>query len=149
MKKEDIPSVIQLFLISNKSENKQIRWDKAVAEKYILKIYRSCKDLCFVMTDKGNVICCSMSCIIPRYTQYILNSEIVLVHPKYRKMGLAKKILRKTCMKAKNKYNINNIETNIFTLTDFPIMWYESVGFRKKKNFELLTSNIDNVLKFI
>ena len=149
MKKTDISQVVELFVESYKKEDKSMRWTNAIAEKYILMIYRMCKDLCFVIVNKDKVIACAMSIITPDYDKCIIDSKILLVHPDFRKQGLAKKLIRKTCIKAESKYNIGIIEANIYTLTNFPISWYESIGFRTKKNFELTRANIKKVLKEI
>ena len=39
-----------------------------------------------------------------------------------------------------------DIEANIDTLTNFPITWYESLGFRTRKNYEITRANIAKVL---
>jgi len=147
MKKSDILQVVELFIESYKKEDKSMRWERNIAEKYILMIYRMCKDLCFVIINKDKVIACAMSIITPEYDKCIVDSKILLVHPDFRKQGLAKKLIRKTCVKAETKYGVEIIESNIYTLTNFPISWYESIGFRTKKNFELTRANIPKVLK--
>jgi len=149
MKKSDIPQVVELFVESYKKEEKAMRWSNVLAEKYILMIYRMCKDLCFVIVNKDKIIGCAMSVITPEYDKCIIDSKILLVHPDFRKQGLAKKLIRKTCIKAEQKYNIEIIESNIYTLTNFPISWYESIGFRTKKHFETTRANIAKVLKEI
>lgn len=146
MKKQDITNVVKLFVESYKKEEKTMRWNEEMAEKYITSLYRAGKDLCFVVVDKDNVIACSMSQIVPEYTKCVLNSKVLLVHPKFRRQGIGKKLIRKTCIKAENKYMLDEIETNIYTLTNFPIMWYESIGFRTKKNFEVTRAKIDKVI---
>ena len=57
--------------------------------------------------------------------------------------------MRKVCIKAENKYNIREIESSIYTLTNFPITWYESIGFRTRKNYEVTRGSIDNILKVV
>lgn len=149
MKKSDVPQVVELFVESYKKEEKGMRWSKPVAEKYILMIYRMCKELCFVIVNKDKIIACAMSIITPEYDKCIIDSKILLVHPQFRKQGLAKKLIRKTCLKSESKYNIDFIECNIYTLTNFPISWYESIGFRTKKNYEITRAKISKVLKEI
>ena len=57
--------------------------------------------------------------------------------------------MRKVCIKAENKYNIREIESSIYTLTNFPITWYESIGFRTRKNYEVTRGKIENILKVV
>lgn len=147
MKKSDITSVVELFIESYKKEDKHMRWNKIMAEKYITMLYRMCRDLSFVIINKDKVIACAMSIMVPEYTKCIVDSKILLVHPDYRKQGFGKKLIRKTCLKSINKYKIDEIESNIYTLTNFPITWYESIGFRTKKNFEITRAKIDDVIR--
>lgn len=146
MKKQDIPDVVRLFVESYKKEEKAMRWNFDMAEKYITGLYRTGKDLCFVVVDKDKVIACAMSQVLPEYTKCVLSSKVLLVHPDFRRQGIGKKLIRKTCIKAENKYMLDEIETNIYTLTNFPIMWYESIGFRTKKNFEVTRAKISKVI---
>lgn len=146
MKKQDIPEVVKLFVESYKKEEKAMRWSFDMAEKYITSLYRAGKDLCFVVVDKDKVIACAMSQVLPEYTKCVLSSKVLLVHPDFRRQGIGKKLIRKTCIKAENKYMLDEIETNIYTLTNFPIMWYESIGFRTKKNFEVTRAKISKVI---
>lgn len=146
MKKQDIPEVVKLFVESYKKEDKSMRWSEELAEKYITSLYRSGKDLSFVVINKDHVIACAMSQLVPEYTKCVLSSKVLLVHPDFRRQGIGKKLVRKTCIKAQNKYMLDEIETNIYTLTNFPIMWYESIGFRTKKNFEITRAKIDKVI---
>ncbi|MBR5227853.1 MAG: GNAT family N-acetyltransferase [Clostridia bacterium] len=149
MKRADIPGVANLLVESYKKEDKSMRWNHEYAEKYVTMLYRLCKDLCFVVISKDKVIACAASVVMPEYDKNVVDSKILLVHPEYRKQGLGKKLIRKTCLKADAKYNIQEIETNIYTLTNFPITWYESIGFRTKKHYEVTRAKIQNVINKI
>ena len=74
---------------------------------------------------------------------------MLLVHPDYRRKKIGSKLMRKVCIKAENKYNIHEIESSIYTLTNFPITWYESIGFRTRKNYEVTRGSIENILKVV
>ena len=85
----------------------------------------------------------------PMYNREIIDSHILIVHPDYRRKKVATKILKKILLKASNKYNISEIESSVESLTNFPITWYESIGFRNKKHYTLIKANIENVLNSI
>lgn len=149
LKKKDIAEVSKLLVDSYKKEDKKRRWNLKYANEYILLIYRMCKDLCFVATENEKIIAVALCIIQPEFDKNILESKVLLVHPEYRKRKIASKLLKKICIKANNKYNIDIIQTNIYTFTNFPITWYESIGFRTRKNYETTRANIDKVLKVI
>lgn len=149
MKRKDIPNVSKLLVNSYKKEEKTRRWKETLATEYVLMLYRMCKDFCFIVIEKDKVIGAGLSVIIPEFDKQILKSKILLVHPDYRRKKIATKLIRKTCAKADNKYGIKEIETSIYTLTNFPITWYESIGFRTRKNFEVTRANIMKVLSII
>lgn len=87
--------------------------------------------------------------IKPEYTKYIIASHILIVHPDYRRKKIATKLLSKIITKAENKYGIDEIESSVESLTNFPISWYESIGFKEKKHYTIVKAKIQNVLKSI
>lgn len=149
LKKSDIEKVAKLFVESYVKDEKSRRWQKKFAEKYILMLYRICKDLCFVAIDGENIVGVSLNVILPEFNKEIISSKVLLVHPSYRKQKIGSKLLKKVLSKAYNKYELKEIETSIYTLTNFPITWYERVGFRTKKNYEITKANISNVLMLV
>ena len=149
LKKNDISEVSKLLVCSYKKDEKTKRWQMKYAESYILMIYRICKDLCFVAIENGKVVGVSLNIIVPECTKEIVEAKMLLVHPEYRRKKIGSKLLRRVCIKAENKYCINDIESNIDTLTNFPITWYESLGFRTRKNYEITRANIDKVLEVV
>ncbi len=149
LKKSDIEKVAKLFVESYVKDEKSRRWQKKFAEKYILMLYRICKDLCFVAIDGEKIVGVSLNVILPEFNKEIISSKVLLVHPSYRKQKIGSKLLKKVLSKAYNKYELKEIETSIYTLTNFPITWYERVGFRTKKNYEITKANISNVLMLV
>ena len=149
LKKTDISEVSKLFVDSYKKEDKKRKWQTKYAEKYILNIYRLYKDLCFVATENEKIIGVALCEILPEFNKEIVVSKVLLVHPDFRRKKIASKLLRKICIKAENKYEIKEIETCIYTLTNFPITWYESMGFRTKKNYETTRASISKILQIV
>lgn len=149
LKKSDVEKVSKLFVESYVKDEKSRRWQKKYAEKYILMIYRICKDLCFVAIEGEKIVGVSLNVILPEFNKEIIVSKVLLVHPNYRKQKIGSKLLKKVLSKANNKYELKEIETSIYTLTNFPITWYEKVGFRTKKNYEITKANISNVLALL
>lgn len=149
LKKSDIEKVAKLFVESYVKDEKNRRWQKKYAEKYILMIYRICKDLCFVAIEGEKIVGVSLNVILPEFNKEIISSKVLLVHPNYRKQKIGSKLLKRVLSKAYNKYELKEIETSIYTLTNFPITWYEKVGFRTKKNYEITKANISNVLALL
>jgi len=147
--KKDLDEAVSLVINSYKKENKKKVWAKDMAKEYILVHYRMNKELCFVATDNQKIIGIGLCMLKPEYTNYIIDSHVLIVHPDYRRKKVATKLLKKIITKAKNKYGIDKIESSVKSLTTFPISWYESIGFREKKHYTLVKANIDNVLKSI
>ena len=149
LKKSDINVVAKLFVESYIKENKTRRWNEHLAEKYILMLYRLCRDLCFVAIDNEKIVGVSLALIIPEFDKEVVESKVLLVHPEYRRKKIGSKLMKKVCAKAENKYNIGEIETSIYTLTNFPITWYESIGFRTKKHYEVTRASVADILRVI
>ena len=147
--KKDLEESVVLIIDTYKKENKKKRWTKDMAEKYLLMHFRMNKDLCFVATENQKIIGIGLCMVKPQYNKNIIDSHILIVHPDYRRKKIATKLLKKMILKAKNKYGIDEIESSVESLTNFPISWYESIGFREKKHYTLIKSNIDNILKCI
>lgn len=149
LKRNEINEVAKLFVESYKKEDKARRWTETLAEKYILMLYRLCKELCYVAVDNDKIVGAALGIVMPEFDKEIVDFKVLLVHPNYRRKKIGSKLMRKVCIKAENKYNINEIESSIYTLTNFPITWYESVGFRTRKYHEVTRASIDKVLKVV
>lgn len=149
VKKNDIGEVAKLLVESYTKDEKNRRWQLKYAEKYIQMIYRMCKELCFVAVENGKIVGVTLNVIVPEFNKEIIESKVLLVHPKFRRQKIGSKLMRRVCVKADNKYGIVDIESSIYTLTNFPITWYESIGFRTKKNYEVTRANIANVLTVV
>lgn len=149
LKRSEISKVARLFVESYKKDEKTRRWDEVCAEKYILMLYRICKDLCFVAVDNEKIVGVALGVIMPEFNKEIVEFKVLLVHPDYRRKKIGSKLMRKVCVKAENKYSIKEIESSIYTLTNFPITWYESVGFRTRKHHEVTRASITDVLRVV
>ena len=149
LKRNEINTVAKLFVESYKKDEKARRWDEAYAEKFILMQYRICRDLCFVAIDNDKIVGVALAIVLPEFNKEIIDFKVLLVHPDYRRKKIGSKLMRKVCVKAENKYNIREIESSIYTLTNFPITWYESIGFRTRKNYEVTRGSIENILKVV
>lgn len=149
LKRNEINEIAKLFVESYKKDDKARRWDENLAEKYILMLYRICKELCYVAIDNEKIVGVALGVVIPEFNKEIIEFKVLLVHPDYRRKKIGSKLMRKICIKAENKYNIDEIEASIYTLTNFPITWYESVGFRTRKHYEVTRASITNILRVV
>lgn len=149
LKRSDINEVAKIFVESYKKEDKARRWDEKLAEKYVLIHYRVCKELCFVAVDSERIVGVALASVIPEFNKEIVEFKVLLVHPDYRRKKIGSKLMRKMCIKAENKYGINEIEASIYTLTNFPITWYESVGFRTRKHYEVTRASTAKILQVV
>ena len=149
LKRCEINKVAKLFVESYKKDENARRWDEPLAEKYILMLYRLCRELCFVAVDNERIVGVALALIVPEFNKEIIEFKVLLVHPDYRRKKIGSKLMRKVCIKGENKYNIKEIEASIYTLTNFPITWYESVGFRTRKHYEVTRASITNVLRVV
>lgn len=149
LKQKDIEEVVKLIIESYKKEDKSRIWTENIAREYLRRIYKLNREVCFVAQEGEKIIGVALCRIRPEFNKIKLISDMLLVHPEYRKKKVATKLLNKLLTKAKNKFNVTEIETSIYTLLDFPIIWYESIGFRKLKNIEILSTNIEKVIKLL
>lgn len=146
LKKNEIKEAARLLVIAYENESKDRKWDEKYAEKYILMMYRMCKELCYVAVEENKIVGMTLNVIMPEFNKEIVESRVLLVHPDFRRRKIGTKLITKVCDKAASKYEIEEIESSIYTLTNFPITWYECIGFRTKKYYEVTRANIANVL---
>jgi len=149
LKKNEIKLASKIFVESYKKENKTRRWEEVYAEKYILMLYRLCKELCFVAIEEEKIVGLALATNLPEFNKEILDFKVLLVHPDYRRKKIASKLMKRILAKAQNKYNIKEVEASVYTLTNFPITWYESIGFRTRKHYEVTRASVEQVLKTI
>lgn len=146
LKKTEVKDVANLLVEAYETESKERRWKGTFAEAYVKQIYKMCNKLCFVAVEDGKIVGATLNIIMPEYNKNILESRMLLVHPEYRRQKIGTKLITKVCEKAMNDFKIEEIESSIYTLTNFPITWYECLGFRTKKYYEVTRANIANIL---
>ena len=100
LKRNEINKVAKLFVVSYKKDEKTRRWDESYAEKYILMLYRICKDLCFVAVDNEKIVGVALATVLPEFNKEIIDFKVLLVHPEYRRKKIGSKLMRKVCIKA-------------------------------------------------
>lgn len=146
LKKNEIKEVAKLLINAYENESKDRRWNEKCAEEYVQMMYRLCNKLCFVAVQEGKIVGATLNVIMPEFNKNILESRMLLVHPDYRRQKIGTKLITKVCEKAMSDFKIDEIESSIYTLTNFPITWYECIGFRTKKYYEVIRANIANIL---
>lgn len=146
LKKNEIKEVSKLLVTAYENEDKDRRWNEKCAEDYVQMMYKICNKLCFVAVEEGKIVGVTLNIIMPDFCKEIVESRVLLVHPDFRRQKIGTKLITKVCEKALNDFNIEEIESSIYTLTNFPITWYECIGFRTKKYYEVTRANIANVL---
>lgn len=146
IKKKDLNIVAEILIKAFNKEKKQKRWDRDIAERYISIIYRISKDVCFLATEGEKVIGFSLNEIIPECNKQILKLSMFVVEEKHRRNKVASKLIKKAIQKAYKKYNIETVEIGLETITNFPIIWFEKLGFDKRPNYELLKAKIIEVV---
>lgn len=149
LKQKDIEEVVKLIIESYKKEDKSRIWTENIAREYLRRIYKLNREVCYVAQEGEKIIGVALCRIRPEFNKIKVISDMLLVHPEYRRKKVATKLLNKVLTKSQNKFNVQEIETSIYTLLDFPIIWYESIGFRKLKNIEILSANIEKVTKLL
>ena len=122
LKKNEIKEVAKLLTEAYESETKDRRWSEKYAEKYIWLLYRMCSKLCFVAVEDGKIVGVTLNVIIPEFNKEVIESRVLVVHPDYRRKKIGTKLI------------------------NFPITWYECLGFRTKKYYETTRANIANIL---
>ena len=149
LKKNDIKEVAKLLVTAYENEEERKRWEIKYAEKYVENIYRLCKNLCFVAVEDEIIVGVTLNVIMPEFNKFIVESRLLLVHPDYRRKKIGTKLFTRVLEKAMRYYEAKEIETSIYTLTNFPITWYECIGFRTKKYYEVTRADIANALNKI
>ena len=146
LKKNEIKEVAKLLTEAYESETKDRRWSEKYAEKYIWLLYRMCSKLCFVAVEDGKIVGVTLNVIMPEFNKEVIESRVLVVHPDYRRKKIGTKLITRVCTKALNDYGVEEMESSIYTLTNFPITWYECLGFRTKKYYETTRANLANIL---
>lgn len=146
MKKKELNCVTKLLVDAFIKEKKTKRWSVNAANKYINIIYRISKDVCFVAVEGNEIIGISLNEIWPEHEREILKLSMLVVNEKYRNKKVASKLIKKTITKANKKYDVEDVELGVETITNFPVMWFEKIGFNKKENYEILKGKILEII---
>ena len=108
-------------------------------------------DLFFVAKDSsqcaGKVLGFTFSFIKPWADGNQLMAEELAVLGKFRKQGIASKLLKALVKTAVEKYKITAVNgTTYNSETEMPFMWYKKIGFTKVKDLYLIEAEPNNVL---
>jgi GNAT superfamily N-acetyltransferase len=118
-----------LFAQVYSEENSELRqWDIETATKYLQINLKTSPDFSFIALEDNKCIGGLFAKVVPYYRSQLLFIDTIQVYPQFRKMGVARELLRAATTKAKD----NGIKT-IHLLADarigFPRNWYEKMGF--------------------
>lgn len=149
VKKEELDDISELFIETFLKTPQKENWKPENSLELIKYYHKHQKDMFFVATVKSQVVGVIAGIVKPYITGFALTDLIMFVNPKMQKQKIGSKLLKHIAEKSKNKYSVSVIEGLSYTLDTFPIKWYESVGFRKKKFQEYINASVDELINML
>lgn len=149
IKKEELDDVSEIFRETFIKTPQKETWKPENSLELMKYYYKHQKDMFFVATIKGQIAGAIVGVVRPYITGFSLTDLIMFVDPRMQKQKIGSKMLKHIAEKAKNKYNVSAIEGLSYTLDTFPIKWYESIGFRKKKFQEFINASVDELIDML
>ena len=107
-------------------------------------------DLFFVAIVENKIVGFTFSYIKPWADGNQLMIEEIAVDEKFRKQGIATKLLKTLITTAKSKYSVVCVNGTTYNGENgMPFSWYERIGFQKVEDLFLIEGTTDNIIKFL
>jgi len=146
-KKSDFKTLAKIYVKAYNPLNIGEEWDNESAEKLLRHLYNDQPDLTFTAEYKGKIVGLINAIVKPWWDGNHLTDGELFVDPEYQKKGIGKKLVKYLFKKAKDKYNAVCWDTFTHVVHDHPLIWYKSMGFEIIKEWQMITGNINKVLK--
>lgn len=119
-------------------------WDTKTSRGYLERDYKYYPDYCYMALDDDSKIMGAVFCMVdPYFKSKMLLVDSIQVKEKYRKRGVAKKLLLTVFEKAKSE-KFHGVHFLVDETLDFPRGWYEKLGFKKSSWVEY-EADMDNI----
>src|SRR3989304_6390534 len=120
-------------------------WTKTTAKIVMEDFIKSQPDLIFKAVVDGKIVGGSMA-KVKHYLGIKLSDTELFVLPEYRNQKVGKKLLQKLIQEGVKKYHVKIFEGITDGRKEFPLKWYEKIGF-KKTGYIHIEGNTKEILK--
>lgn len=133
IQEKDIESTAKVYAEAFNFANPEEHWTQESAENSVKYWLELRPDLFFVTTIDDEVVGGIVGEIRTYCGEIALVEVELFVSPQHHKKGIAKKLFKAVLTEAKLKYKITGVGAIANSEVDFPMGWYERLGFKQTK----------------
>ncbi len=106
-------------------------------------------DLCYCAELGGKLIGAFVVGIKPWWDGNQLVDGEIFVHPDYHKKGIGTELSKTVFRVALQKYQVVSWVATTFKNKEFPLSWYQRLGFKEDGNWILITGDVKKALEIL
>jgi ribosomal protein S18 acetylase RimI-like enzyme len=134
IEEKDVSETAKVYSEAFNAADVDEHWTEKTAIPLINYFVKLQKDLFFVAINRQEIIGGAVGVVKPSDENgHYLTETDLFVSPKYGKNGVAKKLLKTLLEEAIAKYQVQGIGGIANSEVDFPMKWYERIGFKKTR----------------
>lgn len=123
------------------------KWTEEAALKMLGWNYKRNPDLAILVELDGRIAGAFMVAVKPWWDGNHLVDGEIFVDTQYQQQGLGSRLLEQILHRAKENYQIVGYDTYTFRATDYPLKWYQSIGFEENNEWVMIGGDIQTILK--
>lgn len=124
-------------------------WSPKKAVELLTYFYTKQRDLFFVALDRDVPVGGCVGIVKPWWDGNHISDGEVFVDPGHQKQGIATELLSAFIRHAMNRYAIVSIDWITFRNKQFPLTWYQRLGFAEIKDWVIISGKPATILSRI
>lgn len=141
----DIPQLAKIYADSFRSMHPQERWSTESAARFLTTCFQRQPDLAFLATMDEEIVGGFLAAIRPWWDGNHLVDGELFVSPTKQRQGIGASLMRILLTTAKERYQAVVMEAITFRTEEFPLSWYQKVGFHIVDDMVIISGKIDGL----
>ena len=145
----DLDALGQVYVDSFREVDPSEKWTVERGAELIKFILTKQQDLAFLAQDEGKIAGAILGMVKPWWDgNHLVETELFL-SPAFQKRKIGTKLFHHYLDTARRLYDVTVIEAVTFKNLEFPISWYRSMGFKEKKDWQVMFGEVGDLIGYL
>lgn len=145
--KSDLKELAKIYTEAYNSLQIGEEWDDKSAHQLLLHLFETQPDLSFTARIDNKIVGAIVAIIKPWWDGNHITDGEIYIDPAYQRHGIGRALIKELFTEAKEKYGAKSWDTFTHVIHEYPLKWYQDMGFEEIEEWTMISGNIEKVLK--